>query len=267
MYYLDPLVLGVHNKILTATTTTTYITFSEDNSTTTVDDVSVKEILGDWELTLGTGGGSIITENEELKFTQGAISEAIYASQGFPTTIGDKYQFSADLLSVSTPQLWKLQINIGNQKNSSSIKFANGREGWIVGQKIISTFKATSSTTYISILDSQKSSKNSTWDNVSVRKIMDETSETTVGSILGFVRLEADELKKCGVVTGLTNNTITIDTVINLPLLQDYIMFVKNQVINTSSLLGYYADVKLENNSKKKAELFSMGSEITESSK
>ena len=96
---------------------------------------------------------------------------------------------------------------------------------------------------------------------------MDETSETTVGSILGFVRLEADELKKCGVVTGLTNNTITIDTVINLPLLQDYIMFVKNQVINTSSLLGYYADVKLENNSKKKAELFSMGSEITESSK
>jgi len=31
--------------------------------------------------------------------------------------------------------------------------------------------------------------------------------------------------------------------------------------------LGYYADVKLENNSKVKAEIFSIGSEVTESSK
>ena len=47
----------------------------------------------------------------------------------------------------------------------------------------------------------------------------------------------------------------------------DYCLFVKNQVINTSSLLGYYADVKFENNSKTKVELFSVGSEISESSK
>jgi hypothetical protein len=44
-------------------------------------------------------------------------------------------------------------------------------------------------------------------------------------------------------------------------------MFAKNHVVNTSSLLGYYADVKFENNSKEKAELFSVNSEITESSK
>jgi len=44
-------------------------------------------------------------------------------------------------------------------------------------------------------------------------------------------------------------------------------MFAKNQAINTSSLLGYYADVKFENNSRTKAELFSVGSEISESSK
>ena len=36
---------------------------------------------------------------------------------------------------------------------------------------------------------------------------------------------------------------------------------------SNSSLLGYYADVKLENNSKRKVEIFSLGSEITESSK
>ena len=73
-------------------------------------------------------------------------------------------------------------------------------------------------------------------------------------------------MQKAGVVTDLTNNTITVDDSGSLPFLSDYIMFVKNQVINTSSLLGYYADIKLENNSKRKVEIFSLGSEVTESS-
>ena len=47
----------------------------------------------------------------------------------------------------------------------------------------------------------------------------------------------------------------------------DYIMFAKNQSINTSSLLGYYADTTFKNNSTDKAELFSVNSEVTESSK
>tara|TARA_R100001369_G_scaffold85593_1_gene119367 strand:+ start:203 stop:568 length:366 start_codon:yes stop_codon:yes gene_type:complete len=46
-----------------------------------------------------------------------------------------------------------------------------------------------------------------------------------------------------------------------------YIMFGKNKVVNTSSLLGYYAKVKFTNNSTEYAELFSVGSEISESSK
>jgi len=46
-----------------------------------------------------------------------------------------------------------------------------------------------------------------------------------------------------------------------------YIMFEKDKQVNSSSLIGYYADVKLINNSKNKIELFSLGSEITESSK
>ena len=44
-------------------------------------------------------------------------------------------------------------------------------------------------------------------------------------------------------------------------------MFAKDKKVNTSSLLGYYADVKFVNNSTTKAELFSVGSEIAESSK
>ena len=47
----------------------------------------------------------------------------------------------------------------------------------------------------------------------------------------------------------------------------EFITFAKNKLVNTSSLVGYYARVKLVNDSNEKAELFSIGSEIFESSK
>ena len=47
----------------------------------------------------------------------------------------------------------------------------------------------------------------------------------------------------------------------------DYIMFGKNNVVNSSSLLGYYAQIVFENNSHEKAELFSIGSEVSQSSR
>ena len=52
-----------------------------------------------------------------------------------------------------------------------------------------------------------------------------------------------------------------------LPINGDFISFAKDKTINTSSLVGYYASVNFVNNSKVKAELFSVGSEISESSK
>ena len=55
-----------------------------------------------------------------------------------------------------------------------------------------------------------------------------------------------------------TNPGITAD---------DFIMFSKNKAVNNSSLLGYYAEVKLSNDSTGKVELFSIGSEVTQSSK
>ena len=51
------------------------------------------------------------------------------------------------------------------------------------------------------------------------------------------------------------------------PLNPDYIMFEKDKQVNSSSLIGYYADVKLINDSKGEIELFSLGSEVSESSK
>jgi len=46
-----------------------------------------------------------------------------------------------------------------------------------------------------------------------------------------------------------------------------FILFKKDGRVNKSGLKGYYAKVKIENHSTDKIELFSLGSEITESSK
>ena len=44
-------------------------------------------------------------------------------------------------------------------------------------------------------------------------------------------------------------------------------MFEKNSQVNSSSIKGYYASVKFINHSTSEVELFSIGSEVSESSK
>ena len=53
------------------------------------------------------------------------------------------------------------------------------------------------------------------------------------------------------------------------PVDTDFIMFSKNRQVNTSGLKGYYAEVELRNYSSqgRAAELFSVGAEVSESSK
>ena len=46
-----------------------------------------------------------------------------------------------------------------------------------------------------------------------------------------------------------------------------YISFSKSSKVNHNDLIGYYNEVKFVNNSKQKAELFSVGTEATENSK
>lgn len=73
-----------------------------------------------------------------------------------------------------------------------------------------------------------------------------------------------------GPVVGISDLTVEIHISSNgnvAPNVGEFIFFSKNKNINTSSLLGYYADVKFENNSTNKIELFSIGSEVSESSK
>ena len=51
------------------------------------------------------------------------------------------------------------------------------------------------------------------------------------------------------------------------PTSSDYIFFAKDNKVNQSNTLGYYARVDIKNNSKEKAEIFSISADYFESSK
>ena len=52
-----------------------------------------------------------------------------------------------------------------------------------------------------------------------------------------------------------------------IPTTSHFISFSKDSIANTTTALGYYAEVKLKNNSTTEAELFSIGCDVFESSK
>tara|TARA_R100000234_G_scaffold106994_1_gene77825 strand:+ start:440 stop:793 length:354 start_codon:yes stop_codon:yes gene_type:complete len=63
---------------------------------------------------------------------------------------------------------------------------------------------------------------------------------------------------------------VYIDTgslLFNMPTANDYVFFSKNNNVNMSELLGYYAEMKLVNDSTDEAELHSLSVSINESSK
>ena len=104
-----------------------------------------------------------------------------------------------------------------------------------------------------------------------------------VGDAVYYQLPDSEEMFSAGVVvtnpsffdgiTGPTQHLFQVDfndlfsNTPNDPGVGSYWMFVKNQVVNMNGLSGYYADARFENNSKVKAELFAVSSEITESSK
>ena len=53
----------------------------------------------------------------------------------------------------------------------------------------------------------------------------------------------------------------------NFPLDKVFFMFMKNEIANISSVKGYFAEARIATNSNVKTELFTLGSEITQSSK
>ena len=80
-----------------------------------------------------------------------------------------------------------------------------------------------------------------------------------------------DNTKLFGEIIFVGNNTVTVQwddsNNITAPQQGDFISFVKNKKINTSSLSGYYAEANFVNDSTGEVELFTVGSNISESSK
>ena len=84
--------------------------------------------------------------------------------------------------------------------------------------------------------------------------------DTSTGNIILF-----------GEINSVTDTTVTIawDNVNgpSFPQINDYIMFGKKANVNTASLIGYFAEAEFVNNSHEYAELFSVGTQISENSK
>ena len=98
-------------------------------------------------------------------------------------------------------------------------------------------------------------------DTVGSYKVNDNISETYGNTYIGTV-------KQLSFASNLHNVVVTIsDNTMVLPFDTDYFFFVKDNNVNDSGVLGYYSQVKIENDSTVKAELFSVGAEIFESSK
>ena len=100
-----------------------------------------------------------------------------------------------------------------------------------------------------------------------------DNNSLQIGDEAYYVTLSAgyssSDPKPLGKITAINSNYIEIDNPVsgNTLGVDDFVMFSKNKEVNNNSLLGYYAEVKLKNNSTEKAELFALGSEVLESSK
>lgn len=93
---------------------------------------------------------------------------------------------------------------------------------------------------------------------------------STGGQSGGFDNASLLGTRMLGTIVSISPTSITVeydDAVSLLPAPGSYISFAKDKKVNTSSLLGYYASVQFVNNSSTKAELFNIGSEVSESSK
>ena len=120
--------------------------------------------------------------------------------------------------------------------------------------------------------------------NITVTFNFDLNESVQLGDILYYVNpasenmqgtpspiLHSNSLVEVGVITAINyaTNVITADIQNStaLPTGSSFFLFAKDNRVNMSSLLGYYAEVEFSNNSTIKAELFSAGSEVFESSK
>ena len=104
-------------------------------------------------------------------------------------------------------------------------------------------------------------------DSLQVGDLAYYVTPSTVG---GFEQSTSNPVL-IGPIEAITATSINVDNgsvaMTTLGNAGDFIMFAKDSSINLSGLVGYFAEVTIKNNSKEKAEMYCMASEITPSSK
>jgi hypothetical protein len=91
-----------------------------------------------------------------------------------------------------------------------------------------------------------------------------------VGDEAWFLDVDTGQEIKLGTVTDITDLILTIDIVTGASLPEtgvDFVFFKKDTRAHVGQLKGYYAEAQFRNNTTAYAELFSVGSEVFESSK
>lgn len=89
-----------------------------------------------------------------------------------------------------------------------------------------------------------------------------------VGDILFYKDISEDEIYQIGEVTTIDGMEITADINASTPrpIAGDFIFFAKDNEVNTSGLVGYYASVKMNLTGSAKKELFAVSTEMFQSS-
>jgi hypothetical protein len=91
--------------------------------------------------------------------------------------------------------------------------------------------------------------------------------------VAGFRNADQSDIVEIGTITNISQSgsstilTCSIEAETAIPTSSDFILFSKDNKVNLASLLGYYASIKLRNNSTTKAEMYSVACDINESSK
>lgn len=104
--------------------------------------------------------------------------------------------------------------------------------------------------------------------NTSLQALTDTASRDNV-----FFKDTAGNIHFVGECTNISadKKTITVDvgsgTTRQTPTTSDFVFFGKNNKINSSALLGYFAEVTMKTTETTEMELFSVGANISESSK
>lgn len=107
-------------------------------------------------------------------------------------------------------------------------------------------------------------------NNLNVSCQIGDTAYYVSTTASGGFNINSSSVVEIGIISAINNTTNTVTVANNLIASVPsgaFILFSKDNKANLSSILGYFAEVKMVNNSTTEAELFSVGVDMFESSK